>query len=410
MDNVKNILFVVGSDLSTNSSANLCHNAYINGFVENGCKVDVVTVCSEDGVRVERDSQLRYFGYKSDSLYEKIGHMFSNQGTPADGLKVSAVEATPNAKVGFIRRLKNFIISLYGPHETYISWKRRAIKFKSDVEYDLMISLSFPPVGHLIAYELKKRGRIKAKKWIQIWEDPWSRDLIFLALRTDKKVRRKTEKEEARLLGLAENVLYVSPITLEIQKSIFSDSASKMNWEPVPSYYSTNDEIVPVGKTVFGYFGDYTSTVRNLAPFYEAAKNVSAHVRICGSSDDVFATVDNIIVRPRLNLSELKPIEDEANVLVFVCNLRGGQIPGKIYQYSATHKTILFILDGTEEEVKIIKSYFEKFNRYVFCNNNVEDISRAMQDIQHGNVNVINKPIEYFTPSSVAKRLLEVAK
>ena len=109
-----------------------------------------------------------------------------------------------------------------------------------------------------------------------------------------------------------------------------------------------------------------------------------------------------------MQLNELKPIEDKTNVLVFLCNRKGGQIPGKIYQYSATYKTILFILDGTDEEKKVLKSYFEQFNRYIFCENTVEDIECAIKLIENNDFgNVKNEPIDEFNPAKTIMKVLE---
>ena len=101
----------------------------------------------------------------------------------------------------------------------------------------------------------------------------------------------------------------------------------------------------------------------------------------------------------RLPLQELKPIEDSTNVLIFLCNRKGGQVPGKIYQYSATDKTILFIMDGTQEEQAVLKDYFGKFNRYVFCRNTAEDIARAIRDIEEKNLGAVKmSPLRHSIP------------
>ena len=119
-------------------------------------------------------------------------------------------------------------------------------------------------------------------------------------------------------------------------------------------------------------------------------------------------STNKIKIYPRLNLDELKPIEDKTNVLIFLCNKKGGQIPGKIYQYSATNKTILFILDGTNEEKKVLKEYFEPFNRYVFCENTVQDITRAINQIENNDLgNISNAPIDAFNPQTTIKKILE---
>lgn len=41
-------LIVVGSDLSINSSANLCHTAYINGLLNYGCDVTFISGATVD--------------------------------------------------------------------------------------------------------------------------------------------------------------------------------------------------------------------------------------------------------------------------------------------------------------------------------------------------------------------------
>ena len=131
-------------------------------------------------------------------------------------------------------------------------------------------------------------------------------------------------------------------------------------------------------------------------------------VNIFGNPENLFKSTDKIHIYPRLSLKNLKPVEDNTSVLVFLCNLKGGQIPGKIYQYSATNKTILFILDGTEEEKKLLKEYFKQFNRYIFCENTVEDISRAINKIQNGDLEDIkNQPLEYFNSTNIVNKILK---
>jgi hypothetical protein len=112
-----------------------------------------------------------------------------------------------------------------------------------------------------------------------------------------------------------------------------------------------------------------------------------------------------IIVLP---LDQLKPIEDSTNVLIFLCNRKGGQIPGKIYQYSATNKTILFIMDGTNEEQGVLRQFFGKFNRYVFCQNTKGDIARAISMIESGNLGgVENRPLDDFNPTITIENILK---
>lgn len=407
------VLVVVGSDLDSNSSANLCHKAYIQGLIDNGCNVDLLTVGDDrNGDQLGYDcDNISLHCYPMESLYEKIGQMVKRKPAHKTQEKKAVNAHTSDLQnTGILYKIKRFIHSMYGPYEVYIAWERKAMSFREDKKYDLVISLSFPPVSHYLVYQLLKKEHIAAKRWIQIWEDPWCQDLVFKSL-NDKKVIEGAQKEEERLLKVADEVLYVSPITLEHQREMFSAYSYKMKWLPVPTYYSNVTQKTCFKKNVYGYFGDYSTQIRNLEPFYKAAEQQNIAVNICGYSDKMFPSSGNIAVQPRISLEKLKPIEDDTNVLVFLSNLRGGQIPGKIYQYSATEKTILFILDGTKEEKRVLKEYFGQFNRYIFCENTVEDIIRAIGEIESNCLGeVVNKPLDCFEPIKTVKKILDGAE
>lgn len=69
--------------MSVNSSANLCHKAYIQGFLENGCMVDLLTVgmnTSVDSLGFPKEARLKVYGYPMESLYEKLGKVLRKKG------------------------------------------------------------------------------------------------------------------------------------------------------------------------------------------------------------------------------------------------------------------------------------------------------------------------------------------
>ena len=399
------ILVINGECIQTNTSANLCHLAYIRGLLSAGHEV---TLLSADGSDYNLDpsmvipKEVKQYTYYGVSLYEKLSLRKKTEPTVA-GSASTPVHLEVNKKIGIKRRLKDFVLSLYGVHGIYATFVRKAQKFHSDVPYDYILSISTPVTSHLIAHNLIKAGRIHGNHWIQIWEDPWYSDAY--GFNGAKKIR----KEEAQLLSFAEKVCYVSPLTLENQKKLYPESAHKMYWQPLPFYYQADK----TAETVFdhnryGYFGDYAPVARNLEPFYQAAKETGIEVNICGNPSNLFASTEQIHIHPRLPLDKLKPIEDNTNVLIFLCNRKGGQIPGKIYQYSATDKTILFIMDGTAEEQKVLREYFGKFNRYVFCQNTAQDIARAIRLIESGELGEVkNRPLDDFDPTVTIENILK---
>lgn len=402
-------VFVVNGDcIQRNSSANLCHLAYIRGLVD--CGHEVTLLCA-DGKGYKLDQamviprQVQCFTYHGISLYEKLSLYKRGANAP---MVAGSLESNSQADGSFHRLLKKAkacVLSIYGVHGIHSTFIRKAQKFRSDVEYDYMVSISTPPSSHLLMHKLLKTGHIKGKHWIQIWEDPWYSDVYGT---TNKG---KIYREEARLLSFAEKVCYVSPLTLRNQQQLFPKAADKMYWHPLPHYYKG----IEVAKwefpeNVYGYFGDYVPAARNLEPFYRAAKETGIAANICGNPCNLFQSTEKIHIYPRLTLNRLRPIEDGTNVLIFLCNRRGGQIPGKIYQYSATTKTILFILDGTEDERSVLQDFFGKFNRYVFCQNTVEDIIRAIRRIETGDLGQIcNQPLEEFDPAITISRILSDA-
>lgn len=403
------VLVINGDCVTRNSSANLCHMAYIRGLVNLGYEV---TLLSADPKEYDVDksmiipSSVKCIYYYGTTIYEKMS--ISKSKSKEDNASLARVDYSTNEsklsiKSKLVNSAKNFVLSSYGIHGIYSKFVKKAQKFKSDTEYDIVLSLSTPVTSHLLTYNLLEAGHIKTKKWIQVWEDPWYVDVYGF------NEKEKIYKEEKRLLSYAQRVCYVSPLTLKNQKEIFPEYADKMYWEPLPFYYKNDEQGSTVNKyNNYGYFGDYAPVSRDLAPFYVAAKNIGVNVNICGNPSNLFAQTDKITIYPRLQLNELKPIEDKTNVLVFLCNRKGGQIPGKIYQYSATYKTILFILDGTDEEKKVLKSYFEQFNRYIFCENTVEDIERAIKLIENNDFgNVKNEPIDEFNPAKTIMKVLE---
>lgn len=401
-----NILVVAGYCLRVNSSANLCHLSYINGLLDCGHQVDLLTV-SERNQNVDTSIALprvrNVYTYGA-SLYEQLGGRKRRATAGAAAAHPTQQEPSGSASPSLMSRIKTKIRSLYGPHSMDIAWYYKAKQFRSRERYDLVISLSDPPASHKLTGWLLRKGRLKAHRWVQIWEDPWYADIYGLAHTPEVK------REEASLLEQAQKVLYVSPLTLLYQKQVFPEYAHKMDWMPLPSYYQAELKELSFEQLSFGYFGDYTSHVRNLRPFYEAAVELGLDTAICGNSDTPFPSTDTIRVYPRMSLGELKVHEDRANTLIFLCNLRGGQIPGKIYQYAATNKVILFIMDGTPEEKSALRDYFEVFDRFVFCENDKASIADAIRKLQDQPIRAsLHTPLARFEPKQIITEIVEGA-
>lgn len=410
------VLYVVGTNLGVNTSANISHNAYVQGLLENGCEVDILMASSSWG---QNDASLpvleeaTYFIYNSvsmiDRLKVKVKQFFDKKtlNKEKQNIEFSFQEelAMSNSNwKGYIRNvLKKSYIMFFSTPQLYIlerTWLKNASRFKKHTQYDLIVSNSSPAASHKLVLNLLSKKYIFGKRWIQIWEDPWFYDLYG-------GHSEEVKQEEHQLLKSAQEIYYVSTLTLKYQKSHFQDCAHKMKHIPLPYLkFSKNSPRNNSEELIFGYFGDYYSQTRNLKPFYEALIESKAPGYIYGGSDLSLKSTDVVQVCGRVTLNKLARLQEQSDILVHLCNLHGGQIPGKIYHYSATTKPILFILDGTDEEITIIKAYFKKYNRYHFCENRKDEILKIMKSFLAGNEDFEKQPVPEFHPRQVISKLL----
>lgn len=403
------VLYVTAACLTKNTSANMSHNGFVKGFLDCGCDVDIIMANNSWG---EEDRALikwekaNYYEFNSVSFADKLRGRFKRVELHTTDVLSSSNNISDSNRKGMrqqIRSVLKAMFYLFFPKDPVYpldkQWLKSAIHFQSDKEYDLVVTNSSPAASHKLVSELLKKGRIKSKKWIQIWEDPWYHDLYG-------GNSEEVLNEEHFLLKEAEKVYYVSPLTLMYQKQFFPDCAMKMNCVPLPYYeFEKKDEESTKPKGIsFGYFGDYYSQTRNLVPFYKALRKSGYAGFIYGDSNVHFEETENIEISGRVTLDKLSAVQNNTSILVHLCNLRGGQIPGKIYHYSATIKPILFILDGTLDEKKEIKDFFEKYDRYYFCDNDIDSILVTMQIIIEEDRQFL--AVNSFEPKEVVKKII----
>ena len=195
----------------------------------------------------------------------------------------------------------------------------------------------------------------------------------------------------------ADKVVYVSPFTADMQRKAYPDVANKLSFVPLPCIATeTKDKVTPKQKTQklrLAYMGDYSSSIRNILPLYEACRIMpDVELTIAGISDLKLQPTENIIVLPRVPHSQAVQIEEESDVSVTICNLRGTQIPGKLYYSASMQKHLLVLVDGDDPEA--IRNYLQQFNRYKVADNNVESIQFALKALQ-------DKPCDYQCPEEL---------
>lgn len=138
-------------------------------------------------------------------------------------------------------------------------------------------------------------------------------------------------------------------------------------------------------------------------PLYNAALNGKFILNICGSSDILLSSIDNISIHGMLPYIETKKMEEESDILVCICNNRGTQIPGKIYYSSGYSKPIIVILDGEYKEY--LRSFFSKFDRFILCENDKNSILEAIDTAKLQLNNAFKLPKE-LTAEHMVKKIL----
>lgn len=408
------ILYITGSCLNKNTSANMSHNGYIQGLLENGAEVDIIMANDSWGEidnKLPRWENATYYEYNSVSFSDKLKKTFkrffpqattNHNATIINNESIKSSQTKTTEKKTLRSIIKNTFYHIFKPHSIYPldwTWIQNASKFKSKKTYDLVISNSSPAASHKLASILIEKKQIKHKRWVQIWEDPWFHDLYGGHSDCIKQ-------EEDILLQKGEEIYYVSPLTLHYQKIYYQEWADKMHFIPLPFLQFEKGTFIEDKAISFGYFGDYYSHTRNLRPFYDALCNTNYQGYIYGDSNLGLTSTRTIEVSGRVTLDELEKIQHKTSVLVHLCNLRGGQIPGKIYHYSATEKPILFILDGTSEEREIIINFFSHYKRYHFCDNNKESILAAINNIGLNYNQYKGHVVDDFSPQKVISSIL----
>ena len=253
--------------------------------------------------------------------------------------------------------------------------------------------------AHMIAKYCKQHN--PQLYYIQQWGDPLANDTIS---KIAQPVWFRKLVEES-LLKPADKICYVSPFTYIEQKKMFRDQAKKMIFLPTPSLQYDEDRHT-FDKVCIGYFGSYNSGARNIKPFYEAARrNENVDFFIIGDSDLKLKSTNNITILNRVSPIELNKYMQKVNVIVCLMNLKGNQIPGKVYHDASSRKDILFIKDG--EYGDAIQAFFEKYNHYTFVDNTIDSIDCAIKQYMRDGVPE-RKPVKDFEALNIAEKLIEV--
>lgn len=357
--------------------------ALIKGLQENGYSVDMVTI-KESTTHVTSDISKYEF-------LRKVNIIYAN-GNAAYNKIVSGSGGVKKIIVSVLRKLHH-MFSVYDFTNTIA--KQIKIDILGKNEYRYIISVSDPKPAHIAMRNLISQG-LKYQKWVQYWGDPLALDITNDSI-YPKGIYKILEK---KLFDNADKIVYTSPFTVEEQTKMYPAFASRMRF--VPTAYINEKIISPHdGKYTIGYYGAYTSSVRNIMPLYDACSEIEdVELIIVGNSDLDLNNKENISIYPR---GDVEAFEKKTDLFVCILNSSGTQIPGKVYHYAATNRPVLIVLDGERKED--MREFFEKFGRYHICYNSVESIISSISEIRKNDGKC--EPLKQFSCRSVSHLIID---
>lgn len=384
------ILYICSLFCQKNSSAAIRNMSLVDGLVKNGHQVKVVTLAvnseEENKLYKEIDCQINLLGSASKSLSptNKLGGFTSSK---------------------LFSKLFNFIRPILFFPDTH----NRFIKLIQDEElgqFDVIISSSDTKSSHFAA--LKVKEKFPFKKWVQIWGDPWVADVTL-----DRLSKFRIKGKEEFLLNKADQVVYISKITMDFMKGLYPKFKNKINYVPRSYYKKIINPLVKTKNLRFLYTG-VISHGRNIEAVFEwfeesFALNSSALDIYGYVSDEMkldFSRYKKVNFQGILNYEDILKEYETTDVLLLLGNKIGStQIPGKLYDYLGTNLPILCVMHSHDEPVSILLKSFKQCIVLTY-----KDLKDKNINLEELNVRLTKRfiPVEDFSSSNVSNRLIEL--
>lgn len=361
------VLFVTLSALEVNTSVTKSNIGLLRGLKELGYEVTILM------------PDVNKSAYYYDASYDLSS--FNIIRLTSSGLTQNLANSNAKATSAFKKKVFMTMRSIYKYFTIYERSTKVYIKQIKDIglnntHYDVVLSTSDPKVSHYFVKQLIDCG-LNYDRWIQHWGDPFSSDI------SRKSIYPKWvfQRIESSLYKKADKIVFVSPFTEEQQKISHRKYADKITFAPLvsdePNDENEKYEFKKDGVLKVAYMGDYNSSIRNIMPLYNACSELPfVKLTIAGHSDLLLESRHNISVNKRLPASEASVIESSADVIVSIANLKGTQIPGKIYYLASSKKIILIAMENDNKEGML--KYLNSYNRFITCDNTPDSIKNIL--------------------------------
>jgi hypothetical protein len=302
--------------------------------------------------------------------------------------------------ITFLKKiLLNFMSSVFVHGKYFFMSYIPLRKLKLKKKYNLIISSSDPKNIHVLACRIKKYYNIDCAV-SQIWGDPFFTDI---SRKSNIMIKKRIIKEEANIINLADQVYYLSKMTSESQKKIFPQFSEKIKYFYPPFLNKVEYDINNFDKLNLLYLGDYFSSIRNLKNLYTSCLNENIDLTIVGASDINLRSNEKIKIFPRTHFNDLLKFEKSTNINVVVGNLKGNQIPGKLFQCFGSNKPTILVCEPSQYDFFVTE--FGHIRKLIICINENQNIINAIKEVSL--LTSINGILESnFSSKKITKQLL----
>lgn len=289
--------------------------------------------------------------------------------------------------------------------DSYYSWSWNCVSAGIDLlknkKIDVMLSSYSPLASHLVALELKKKfGHIK---WIADFRDEMSKNPFI-----SDRMRKSLAYFESEILSYADAVTAVSkPILDDFRNMCVKE---RMLFAEVRNGYDFELKRIPSNnrKITIKYIGSF---YRNISPaqFFKALEYLADEGKMEDLSIEIIGVMKPvhipnklkkyILITGKVPHHEAVKHMQESDLLLLIHpgHIRKGVYTGKLFEYMASLKPILALIDKDDVAAELIR---ESRTGYIAGNEDIEGIKKiiveAINDIREGRVlnpdiNVIRK-------------------
>ncbi len=263
----------------------------------------------------------------------------------------------------------------------------QGIKLVRRNNYDLIISSAWPYTSHLVGYTIKKMSGLP---WITEYGDPWA----FNVVEGKSKVRFWLEhKMESRVLKSAtavvvttdetkDNYLENYPFLSEDRVYVMSAGVEYNDFENLVPQKSEKFRLLFTGRMY--QIADINPLFNALTSMANESEEIKNNLEVLFVGDisnkyreliEAYNLKDMVFLQDFVPLKEALSLTIGADILLFLGNKGGLQVPSRLFYYLAAEKPILFI-KGDEKDPAL--RFLSSLNRGFIVGNETEEIQSAI--------------------------------